>query len=70
MFSESLILDSLAIYKHFFTLYFPISHKIEKHGIWSKSILGHSFLAMTMVLYRHMLPDTKAVEMEKIAEAF
>ncbi len=33
MFSESLILDSLAIYKHLFTLYFPISHKIEKYGI-------------------------------------
>lgn len=35
-----------------------------------KTILGHSSLAMTMDLYSHVLPDTKAAEMEKIAEAF
>ena len=35
-----------------------------------KSILGHSSLAMTMDLYSHVLPDSKAKEMEKIAEAF
>ena len=35
-----------------------------------KTILGHSSLAMTMDLYSHVLPDTKAAEMEKIAGAF
>lgn len=35
-----------------------------------KTILGHSSLAMTMDLYSHVLPDTKAAEMEKIAKAF
>ena len=35
-----------------------------------KAILGHSSLAMTMDLYSHVLPDSKAKEMEKIAEAF
>ena len=35
-----------------------------------KTILGHSSLAMTMDLYSHVLPDTKAAEMEKIARAF
>ena len=35
-----------------------------------KTILGHSSLAMTMDLYSHVLPDTKANEMEKIAIAF
>lgn len=35
-----------------------------------KTILGHSSLAMTMDLYSHVLPDTKAEEMEKIASAF
>lgn len=35
-----------------------------------KTILGHSSLAMTMDLYSHVLPDTKAKEMEKIATAF
>ena len=35
-----------------------------------KTILGHISLAMTMDLYSHVLPDTKAAEMEKIAGAF
>lgn len=35
-----------------------------------KTILGHSSLAMTMDLYAHVLQDTKAEEMEKIANAF
>lgn len=35
-----------------------------------KTILGHSSLAMTMDLYSHVMPDTKAKEMEKIAGAF
>lgn len=35
-----------------------------------KAILGHSSLAMTMDLYSHVLPDTKAEEMEKIANVF
>lgn len=35
-----------------------------------KTIMGHSSLAMTMDLYSHVLPDTKAAEMEKIAGAF
>ena len=35
-----------------------------------KTILGHSSLAMTMDLYSHVLPDTKAQEMEKIANVF
>lgn len=35
-----------------------------------KTILGHSSLAMTMDLYSHVLPDTKAEEMEKIASVF
>ena len=35
-----------------------------------KTILGHSSLAMTMDLYSHVLPDTKAEEMEKIANVF
>lgn len=33
-------------------------------------ILGHSSLAMTMDLYSHVLPDTKADEMQKIANVF
>lgn len=35
-----------------------------------KAILGHSSLAMTMDLYSHVLPDSKAEEMEMIAKAF
>ena len=35
-----------------------------------KTIMGHGSLAMTMDLYSHVLPDTKAAEMEKIAGAF
>ena len=35
-----------------------------------KTIMGHSSLAMTMDLYSHVLPDTKAKEMDKIANAF
>lgn len=35
-----------------------------------KTILGHSSLAMTMDLYSHVLPDTKAEEMEKIVNVF
>lgn len=35
-----------------------------------KTILGHSSLSMTMDLYSHVLPDTKADEMEKIAKVF
>lgn len=35
-----------------------------------KSILGHSKLSMTMDLYAHVLPDTKAEEMQKIANLF
>lgn len=35
-----------------------------------KTILGHSKLSMTMDLYSHVLPDTKAEEMEKIANLF
>lgn len=35
-----------------------------------KTILGHSSLAMTMDLYSHVLPSTKADEMEKISSAF
>lgn len=35
-----------------------------------KAILGHSKLSMTMDLYAHVLPDTKAEELEKIANLF
>ncbi|GFI61950.1 transposase from transposon Tn916 [Clostridiales bacterium] len=35
-----------------------------------KTILGHASLAMTMDLYAHVLPDTKAEEMKKIASLF
>lgn len=35
-----------------------------------KGILGHSKLSMTMDLYAHVLPDTKAKEMQKIANLF
>ncbi len=35
-----------------------------------KTILGHSSLAMTADLYSHVLPDTKAEEMQKIANLF
>lgn len=35
-----------------------------------KTILGHATLSMTMDLYSHVLPDTKAEQMEKVAEAF
>lgn len=35
-----------------------------------KAILGHSSLAMTMDLYSHVLPSTKADEMEAISKAF
>lgn len=35
-----------------------------------KAILGHSKLSMTMDLYAHVLPDTKAEEIQKIANLF
>ncbi len=35
-----------------------------------KTILGHSSLAMTADLYSHVLPDTKAEEIQKIANLF
>ncbi len=35
-----------------------------------KTILGHSKLSMTMDLYAHVLPDTKAEEMQKISCLF
>ncbi|MCC8060746.1 MAG: site-specific integrase [Clostridiales bacterium] len=35
-----------------------------------KTILGHSSLAMTMDLYSHVLPETRAEEMKKIANMF
>ena len=35
-----------------------------------KTILGHSKLSMTMDLYSHVLPDTKAEEMKKIVGLF
>ena len=35
-----------------------------------KAIMGHSSLSMTMDLYSHVMPDTKATEMELIAVAF
>lgn len=35
-----------------------------------RTILGHSTLAMAMDLYSHVLPDTKAEEMNKIARGF
>lgn len=35
-----------------------------------KAILGHSKLSMTMDLYAHVLPDTKASELQKIAGLF
>lgn len=35
-----------------------------------KTILGHSSLSMTMDLYSHVLPDTKAEAMQKIANIF
>lgn len=35
-----------------------------------KTILGHSSLSMTMDLYSHVLPNTKAEEMRKIANVF
>ena len=35
-----------------------------------KTILGHSTLSMTMDLYSHVLPSTKAEEMEAISGAF
>lgn len=35
-----------------------------------KTIMGHSSLAMTMDLYSHVMEDTKAKEMQKIASAF
>lgn len=34
------------------------------------TVMGHSSLAMTMDLYSHVLPDTKAEEMQKIANVF
>ncbi len=35
-----------------------------------KAILGHSKLSMTMDLYAHVLPDTKSMEIQKIAGLF
>ena len=35
-----------------------------------KTILGHATLSMTMDLYSHVLLDTKADAMEKVAGAF
>ena len=35
-----------------------------------KTILGHSSLSMTMDLYSHVLPNTKAEEMQKVASIF
>lgn len=44
-----------------------------ENGIQPKvmqTILGHSSLAMTMDLYSHVLPNTKAEEMQKLANMF
>lgn len=35
-----------------------------------KTVLGHSSLSMTMDLYSHVMPETRAAEMEKISSAF
>lgn len=35
-----------------------------------KTLLGHSKLSMTMDLYSHVLPNTKAVEIQRIANLF
>ncbi len=35
-----------------------------------KTILGHSSLSMTMDLYSHVLPNTRAEEMQKVASIF
>lgn len=35
-----------------------------------KTILGHSSLSMTMDLYSHVLPNTKAEEMKKVSKIF
>ena len=35
-----------------------------------KTILGHSKLSMTMDLYSHVLPNTKAAEIQRIANLF
>lgn len=35
-----------------------------------KTILGHSKLSMTMDLYSHVLPNTKATEIQRIANLF
>lgn len=35
-----------------------------------KTILGHSSLSMTMDLYSHVMPETRASEMEKISSSF
>lgn len=35
-----------------------------------KTILGHSSLSMTMDLYSHVMPETRASEMEKISAVF
>ena len=35
-----------------------------------KTILGHSKMSMTMDLYAHVLPDTKSMEIQKIAGLF
>lgn len=35
-----------------------------------KTILGHSSLSMTMDLYSHVLPNTKAEEMQKVSSIF
>ena len=45
---------------------------IEKGGTPQtlKTILGHSSLAMTMDIYAHVLPNTKQIEMNTIADAF
>lgn len=35
-----------------------------------KAILGYATLAMTIDLYSHVLPDTKAEQMERVSGAF
>ncbi|MCD7745465.1 MAG: hypothetical protein LUI13_09330 [Lachnospiraceae bacterium] len=35
-----------------------------------QELLGHTSIKMTMDIYSHVLPDTKASEIQKIANTF